>query len=116
MKATPVKRHLVDVYRLPKTTSVTNRGQRLDAAAMVANGVPCSIEPLSGRELETARQQYAAAAYRIRMHGESSWGITASDYLVRDPEGTRIDIGFVNNPELTHFEYILLGSEEIQAA
>lgn len=103
--------------RVPKASTVASRGQREGTATEVIADVPCSIETLSGRELETARQLYAEAALRVRMIGDSSWNLSPADYLVRDPEGTRIDIGHVSDPEKTgDYEYTLLCAEEVAAA
>jgi hypothetical protein len=115
-KKVPVKRHVVDIFRLPKTTTIADRGQRESAAVEVASEILCSIEWLSGDELSVARQLFAEARLRVRMHGDPDWELTPSDYLVRDPQGTRLDIGFVQDPEGTDFEYTLLCGEEIAAA
>jgi len=109
----PVKRHLVDIFRVPLETSVTSRGQRNETPTEVASDVPCSIESLSGRELEAARQLYAEVQYRVRLFGLGSWNLTPADYLVRDSGGKRMDIGHVMDQELLEdYEYTLLCSHE----
>lgn len=76
-----IKRHAVTILR-PSTT-VDSRGQLSGSATTVVSDVPCSIEQLSGRELELARQRMANATLRVRMFSDPAWRLTTGDYLVR---------------------------------
>lgn len=70
-------------------------GQPTGPPELIARGVQCAIEALSGRELENARQQMANASYRVKLR--PGLPLTPSHYLVNGHGGQRLNIGFVDN-------------------
>lgn len=114
MKAAPLKRHAVDIMRPPAIAdnAYDARGQLSGNPKVVAKDVPCSIEKLSGRELELARQNMAQATMRIRVFGDPAWNLTTGDYLLRTSDSSRIDIGYIKDPDETDLEYTLTCAEE----
>ena len=114
MRSAPLKRHSVDIMRPPAIADAAYdaRGQLSGSAKVVAKDVPCSIDQLQGRELELARQNMAQASLRIRLFGDPEWNLTTGDYLLRESDSTRIDIGHIRDPNETDLEYTLTCSEE----
>ena len=97
-------RHTVTI-KLPSTT-LDSRGQITGSDTTVASSVWCSIEPLRGTELETARKVYADATLRVRLYADSAYTLTTKHYLVF---GSRnLNIGYIAN-----FQEIGLGLELI---
>lgn len=109
-KPRPVKRHLVNVM-LP--TQVTgDQGQKTGPDQTVLQNVPCSIEPLNGRELEQARQVYSLASYRVTLIQDPRSPLTTEHYLRQVPCGKRLCIGFIDDRELVGVEVQLLCGEQ----
>ena len=100
--------------KLPSTT-VGDRGQKSGTDTVVAADVPASVEQLSGREVEQARQFYALATSRVMLFGDRGWGLSPEHYLTFDPgfgaERT-LNIGHVSSDRELGVEYELLCSED----
>jgi len=109
MKPAPVKRHVVTIKR--PVTSVGTRGQLTGTDTTVASSVPCSIEPLQGRELEYARQMVADATQRVRFYDDSAWALTTKDYL--EFGSRRLNIGYIKRDEEVQLEVELLCAEAV---
>lgn len=108
VKHKPTKQHYVTIKR-PSTTLGT-KGQRSGSDSTLLENVPCSIETLSGRELELARQTVADATHRVIMWADPSNPLLTSDYLVL---GTRtLRIGHFDDVDQQGLEYMLLCVEE----
>ena len=75
------KRHTVTIKRPGDTLDELGR-RDVTSDTVVAENVPCSIEPLSGRELEVARQNFPTATHRVRLFADLNWDLTPRDYLV----------------------------------
>ena len=100
-------RHTVTIM-LPSTT-LDSRGQHTGSASTVASSVRCSIEPLSGNDLDIARKVYANASMRVRMYVDSSYTITTKHYFVF---GSRnLEIGYKNDFQETGFGLELICGE-----
>ena len=76
----PPKNARADIKRA--STTLGPRGQTLGSDSTVAASVPCSLEPLAGRELELARQIVANARYEVTMTVDPAWAVTTADDLV----------------------------------
>ena len=85
----PAKRHLVTVMRPAEATD--EYGQTQGQPATILKDVPCSIEPLSGRETELARQTFGIASLRVRMYGDPAKPLQYTDWLAFG--GRRLNIG-----------------------
>lgn len=107
-KTRPPKRHFGTIKR-PSTTKGV-KGQRTGNDTIVLRDVPCSIETLSGRELEIARQTVADATHRVRIWADPDNPIATTDYLVFGSRTLRI--GHYDDPEQQGLEWVLLCSEE----
>lgn len=88
--------HQVDVMNPPD--SIDDRGQEVGQDSIYLPKVPCSIEPLTTREQEVARQTYATATYKVTFYGNPKKPITHRHWLrqksVSNPsEYRRIEIG-----------------------
>lgn len=105
------KRQLVTIKR--PATSLDSRGQETGGDTTVAEDVFCSIEELSGRELELARQVHGSATHRVRCYLDPGWSVTSGDYLVEAGSDRRLHIGFIQNPEFTGRESVLTCGEEV---
>lgn len=104
-----VKRHAVTIKR-PSTT-IGDRGQITGDASTVAEDVPCSIEPLSGRELELAKQIVANATQRVTFYVGDEWKLTTKDFIVF---GTReLNIGHISYADEVEFEAVCLCAEAV---
>lgn len=110
-KLGPIKRHSVAIMR-PVAATYDALGQLSGTDRTVADGVPCSIEQISGRERELARQNMAAATLRVRLFSDPAWSLTTGDYLLRD-DSTRIEIGFIQDVDETQLEVWLTCAEEV---
>lgn len=104
-----VKRHAVDIKS--KTTTLGPRGQLQGSDTTVASSVPCSIEPLQGRELELARQIVADASFRVTMYGDPDWSLTTKHWL--EFGSRRLNIGYIRTPDEIDLEYELLCGEAV---
>ena len=104
-----VKRHAVNIKR-PSLT-VGDRGQITGNPTTVAEDVPCPIEPLSGRELELAKQIVSNATQRVTFYVGDDWNLTTKDYLVF---GTRqLNIGHISYADEVEFEAVCLCAEAV---
>lgn len=107
-------RHVVNVMRPAKKTA--DYGETQGKPELVMENWPCSIETLSGREVETARQTVATATYRVKGYGNPKKPIDASCYLVRLPittPETRLEIGFVKDRQQNGIDLELICGAEI---
>ena len=103
------KRHRVDIMAPP--TTLDGRGQ-IDAnedPVTVAQGIPCSIEPLQGRELELARQVMANAQHKVTVWASNKWKLTTQNWLVFN--GRRLNIGHISDTSAIGHEYVLTCGE-----
>lgn len=71
-----------------------SRGQLEQTDSLIYENVPCSVVPLSGRELEVARQQFAVANYKLECCGPLA--ITSKDDAILT-DGRRFTIGYVDD-------------------
>lgn len=86
-------RHYVNVLLGPDATD--DHGQAVGLDTVYIKDVPCSIETLSGRESEIARQQYAEATHLVKCYGDPARPIREH---MRLRFGARlIEIGFVKD-------------------
>jgi len=76
-----IKRHVCDIKRPSETRD--SRGQVTGTDTTIAVDVPFSLKPLTGRERELARQEFADASSLVNIHLDPAWGVTPADYLVR---------------------------------
>lgn len=110
-------RHRVNVMR--PTEATDEYGATKGKAEIVMENWPCSIEKLSGREVETARQTVPTATYRVKGYGDPRKPIGPGCYLLRLPlaaneeEQMRMEIGFVKDVNLNGIELELICGEEI---
>ena len=86
------------------------RGRRQGPDTVVLANVPCSIETLSGRELEVARQLYATATARVELHGDPAAPLTPQHYLLFGTK--KLHIGHVDDVDRLGVEYVLLCGED----
>ena len=101
-------RHVVNVMRSTKTEG--SLGQTQGKPDTIIKDWPCSIETLSGRELELARSTFAAATLKVEGYGNPSKPIKETDYL---EFGERIlHVGFVDDKHQNGVELSLICGEE----
>lgn len=103
-------RHAADIYRAP-TGAYASRGELIGTGQLVASGVPCSIETLSGREAEIARSTYSLATHQIELFGDPAWLPLETCKLVVGQEVYHV--GHVNDLEKRGVEFVLLCGQEI---
>jgi hypothetical protein len=72
-------RHYVNVMR--PTKAADEYGQTQGQPETLLANVPCSVETLSGRELELARATFGMVSYKVTMYGDPSKPIRRTDYL-----------------------------------
>lgn len=90
-------RHWVDAFEPPKTLG--SRGQRQGHGKRLMRNIPASIETLSGREAEVARQIVPQATLMVKIHGPIP-GLAAKCYFLQHPitdASKPIHIGYVND-------------------
>ncbi len=87
------RRHYCTVMLDPE--SLDDHGQPRGADSAYIKDVPCSIETLSGREAEIARQQYAQADYLVTCSGDPARPIREHMFLQLDTR--RLEIGVVKD-------------------
>ena len=87
-------RHVVTVKRPPKGNRGT-LGQKQGTDDTIYKDWRCSIETLSGREAEQARQNFASATLSIKGYTDPKKPIQNTDYLQFGER--RFEVGFVNN-------------------
>jgi hypothetical protein len=89
-------KHYVNVMR--PTEAYGSVGELQGQDQTILQGVPCSIETLSGREAEIARSVYADVTYKVEMYADPRKPVTAEMYLTGGTLGKRkLHIGFVND-------------------
>jgi hypothetical protein len=110
-------RHVVKVMRPAKATNTIGNTQ--GQPDTICNAWPCSIETLSGREAELARQTFAAATLKVEGYGNPKKPIRESDYLefIDGVTGTKdkprkLYVGVVNDKHQNGVELSLLCGEE----
>ena len=104
-------RHRVSIVRpASPAAALSDRGQRTGSPTTVASDVPCSIEPLSGRELERARTVFSEAQFRVQCYADPAWAVSPKDYLLFGAR--RLEIGHAATFEERGYELTLLCAEE----
>lgn len=99
-------RHQCDIYA-PGTSS-DNRGQH-HGKTLIRKGVPCSVETLSGRELEQARATWTEATYKVEMYGDPRRPIDETCWL--EMNGRRMNIAHKSDPDFNEIKLTLLCGE-----
>ena len=103
-------RHYVNVMQ--PTDAEGTRGEREGIDKTVRQGVPCSIETLSGVEGERARGTYGDVTYKVTMRADRLRPVTNAMYLTGATLGKRkLHIAFVNDVDQMGFELQLLCGE-----
>jgi hypothetical protein len=77
-----------------RPTGYDSRGQQEQEDVIIYEDIPCSVTPLSGRELEAARQRVATADLRVECCGPLV--ITSKDVAVLNDQ-RRLTIGYVED-------------------
>ena len=117
-----MKRHRADIKRKPDPTidpSVLDENGQipLDAATTVAESVPISKTPLSGRELENARQVVADARHKVELVVDHAWELTPEDWLMVTNSSTgrsqRLNIGDIQPTDEHEYEFTLICTEPV---
>ncbi len=106
------KRFLGDIVRPPKTKS--SSGLPTGDDTVIATGILFAMRPLRGREIEIARQQYAAASVRITLHLNRSWGLTPSDKIIYRGgplDGRTLKIGHIADEGRLGLDTVIMCSE-----
>lgn len=101
-------RHVATVLRPPESNYGT-LGQKQGQDEVIYKDWPCSIETLSGRESEYARQNYATATLVVKGYTDPAKPIKATDYLQFGAR--KINIGFVNDVDQNGLQSELLCGE-----
>src|SRR4051812_40237641 len=88
-------RHVVTVMRPPPPQG---EGGQLNSPepAVFRERTPCSIDPLSGRELERMQQMQAVANCKVTFYGDPKKQVKTTDWLI-DEFGKRINIVAIND-------------------
>lgn len=110
-------RHVVKVMRPTKTTN--DIGNTQGNPTIIFEKWPCSIETMSGRELELARQTFAAASLKVEGYGNPKNPIRETDYLefIDGVTGTKekprkLHVGVVNDKRQNGIELSLICGED----
>lgn len=102
-------RNYVDIESFTQTSTGV-RGSAVGTWTATYENVPASIEDLSGRELELARQTIATATTKIVIRYHS--GVTTKQRINHNDKIYNIE--FVANPENRNRELILTCSREAE--
>lgn len=107
--------HVVNVMRPPKAHGTL--GQTQGQPETIIRNWPCSIENLSGRELELARSTFAAATLKVEGYGDPRKPIEARDYLelaslTPGKQPRKLFVGFVDDKMQNGIELSLICGEE----
>jgi hypothetical protein len=86
-------RHVVNVMRPGEANGEDARSR---PPATFRKDVPCSIEPLTGREVERMNQMQAVASVKVTMYGDPNKQIQATDWLI-DHFGKRLNIAEIRD-------------------
>ena len=101
-------RHRVDI-KLPSTSRGT-RGEKSGSDTTAASSIPCSIETLSGREVEIARQLYPSATLAVELRYGELTSLTTEHYFVF---GSRqLNIGHLDNVDQRNILWRALCGED----
>lgn len=100
-------RHQCDVMEPPKAQG--SRGQEIGNSTTYLKGVPCSIETISGRELEQARATWSESTYRVQMYGDPRKPITSGHWLKFGER--RMSIGHIDDKHQNGIELTLICGE-----
>ncbi len=88
-------RHRVDVMRPPEPQG--EGGQLNSQPTTFIQKLPCSIDNLTGRELERLQQMYAKADSKVTFWGDPTRQVENTDWLI-DEFGKRLNIVQINDP------------------
>ncbi len=103
-------RHVVNVMR--PTDAEGTRGQSQGTPEQILKQWPCSIETMSGREIEQARTVFAEATHKVEGYGNPGNRFKERDYLTGGSIGERkLAIGFINDKQQNGVELSLLCGE-----
>jgi hypothetical protein len=103
-------RHVTDIYK--PSLSTDSFGANDGAPIAVRSSVPCSIDTLNGREAELARSVFVDASHKVELYADPIRPIDESCYLTGGTLGKRrLNIGFVNDPQMTGLKLILTCGE-----
>jgi hypothetical protein len=103
-------RHLVNVMR--PTGAEGDLGERRGQPICVRREVPCSIETLTGREIDQARTILSDAIYKVEFYADPSKVVTQNDFLTGGTLGKReLHIGYVNDVNMQGLKLELLCGE-----
>jgi hypothetical protein len=73
-------RHIADIYAPISDTDTRGQIDPFSGTPYMAN-VPCSIEQLSSRELDAARQVYATATHEVKLYADPKRPIAHTYWL-----------------------------------
>ena len=100
-------RHRVAIKRPP--TGTGTRGQVKGDDQTVSPLEFCSIETISGREVEQSRAMYPEATYKVEMRIRQGVPIETGDYLLL---GTRkLNIGHIDDIDQRGIKHLMLCAE-----
>ena len=97
-KPPTAKIHTGTILRPP--TAKDSKGQLTGDDSTVANNVRFHMRPLAGRELESARQQFAAASVLVTLNVNRQWNLTPKDkivYVGGPLAGRELNIGHIRD-------------------
>lgn len=102
-------RYRVTVKR-PREGNQGSRGEKQGDALTIYANWPCSIDTLSGSEVEKARQMFASATVQIKGYTDPQKPIKEYDFIVF---GSRVfNVGFVNDVDQLGLQAELLCGEK----
>lgn len=104
-------RHYVGLERFVKVGS-TARGLPEGQFRQVASNVPATVEPLSGRQAEIARQLVATATHRVTMR----WRDGVEPKMVVTFQGRRLTVGHVSDGDFRKRYLELTCTEQVDGA
>jgi hypothetical protein len=102
-------RHVVNVMR-----PAAQQGESTPVApTLLREKVPCSIDPLTGREAERMQQMYATASLKVGLYGNPSKRIQRRDHLI-DQTGAQLNVMDIKDESRSQLGYIeLICGEEV---
>lgn len=105
-------RHRVNVMRPTKSTNTIGNTQ--GAPETILRDWPCSIETMSGREIEIARSIYADATLKVEGYGNPNNQFKVTDYLTGGSIGERVlNIGHINDKQQNGIQLSLVCGEAV---
>jgi hypothetical protein len=102
-------RHFANVLRRPET--LDDRGHLVGGDTTIAESIPVSVLPLSGREGELARQVIENAEFAVECRGPCVAAV--SDVIVING-ALRLAVGYVEDVDQNGLHYRLLCSREVR--